>query len=247
HYYRTRDTVTVTCNPGYALRGSPSSTCGASKWSPPLPECKKGECPRGGSGAGRGKVTCPRPPSIANGLHSGHALPRFPRGLTVSYSCKEGFELLGNVSITCTDSGLWSRPLPRCEVRPCPMPPEVANANHNGQDKAFFTAGMSVRYSCNPGYFLVGKADVFCRASGNWSQPLPRCEGESGLGPLRGQTPRVQRNPPGGLIPCKLITEPINVKPSHGWGGLRGHHADFAIGALTTCDFVFPFACPRFQ
>lgn len=68
------------------------------------------------------------------------------------------------------------------------MPPEVANGNHNGQGKASFTMGMSVRYSCNPGYYLVGNAAVSCRASGNWSQPRPRCEGESGLCPLRGQT-----------------------------------------------------------
>lgn len=33
----------------------------------------------------------------------------------MSYSCREGFQLLGNVSITCTDSALWSRPLPLCE------------------------------------------------------------------------------------------------------------------------------------
>uniref|UniRef100_A0A8C0U6P0 Sushi domain-containing protein n=1 Tax=Cyanistes caeruleus TaxID=156563 RepID=A0A8C0U6P0_CYACU len=225
------------------------------------------------------ELSCPRPPSIANGLHSGHSWASFPRGVTVSYSCSEGFQLLGNASITCTDSGLWSRPLPRCEgvrvprcrlsralraagsgqrrheglcgsvptaigcqvpevqngnvynpqstyragetllfdcdagyssegtaearcqpggtwdppllgcqrgecVRPCPMPPEVANGKHNAQDKAFFTAGMSVRYSCHPGYYLVGNAAVSCRASGNWSQPSPRCEGEAGLGPL---------------------------------------------------------------
>ncbi|NWI48268.1 CR1L protein, partial [Picathartes gymnocephalus] len=108
YYYRIWDTVTVTCNPGYALQGPRSSTCGAgSRWNPPLPECRK--------------------------------------------------------------------------VRPCPMPPEVPNGNHNGRNKAAFTMGMSVRYSCNPGYFLVGNAAVSCRASGNWSQPRPRCEGESGL------------------------------------------------------------------
>uniref|UniRef100_A0A8C3V4H6 Sushi domain-containing protein n=1 Tax=Catharus ustulatus TaxID=91951 RepID=A0A8C3V4H6_CATUS len=61
------------------------------------------------------EVTCPRAPSIANGRHSGHSSARVSRGATVSYSCKEGFELLGNASITCTDSGLWSRPLPRCQ------------------------------------------------------------------------------------------------------------------------------------
>ncbi|NWV92138.1 ZP3R protein, partial [Machaerirhynchus nigripectus] len=102
-YYRTWDTVTFTCNPGFALQGPSSSTCGAdSRWNPPLPQCKK-------------EVTCPRPPSIANGLHSGRSSDTFSRRVTVSYSCKEGFELLGNVSITCTDTGVWSRPLPRCE------------------------------------------------------------------------------------------------------------------------------------
>ncbi|KFV96185.1 Complement receptor type 2, partial [Fulmarus glacialis] len=174
---------------------------------------------------------CPRPPNIANGLQSGQSLDKFSRGVTVSYGCKDGYELVGNRSIYCTETGLWSRPLPRCEaigckipevqngnvykpqstykagetllfdcdagytaedtyetrcqpggtwdppvlsckrVRPCPMPPGVRNGNHNGQGKAFFTMGMSVTYTCDPGYYLVGNAVVFCRASGNWSQP----------------------------------------------------------------------------
>ncbi|NWV48038.1 C4BPA protein, partial [Daphoenositta chrysoptera] len=104
YFYRTWDTVTFSCNPGYALQGPRSSTCGAdSRWSPPLPQCKK--------------------------------------------------------------------------VRPCPMPPQVANGNHNGQGQAGFTMGMSVRYTCNPGFYLVGNPTVSCRASGTWSQPRPRCEG----------------------------------------------------------------------
>ncbi|NWV38862.1 C4BPA protein, partial [Grantiella picta] len=103
YLYSTGNIVTFTCNPGYTLQGSRSSTCGAdSRWKPPLPECKK-------------EVTCPRPPNIANGLHNGQSLHKVSRGVTVSYSCREGYKLLGNVSITCTDSGVWSRPLPRCE------------------------------------------------------------------------------------------------------------------------------------
>ncbi|NXO43693.1 CR2 protein, partial [Locustella ochotensis] len=46
YYYRIRDTVTFSCHPGYTLRGPRSSTCGADfRWDPPLPECRKGECP----------------------------------------------------------------------------------------------------------------------------------------------------------------------------------------------------------
>ncbi|NXE92797.1 CR1L protein, partial [Menura novaehollandiae] len=107
YYYRTWDTVTFTCNRGYTLQGSRSSTCGAdSRWTPPLPVCTRGECP---------EVTCPRPPSIANGLHSGRSSDKFSQGATVSYSCREGYQLLGNVSITCMEARVWSRPLPRCE------------------------------------------------------------------------------------------------------------------------------------
>ncbi|NWI76268.1 DAF1 protein, partial [Dryoscopus gambensis] len=94
--------VQYSCDPGYHLVGNAAVSCRASgSWSQPRPRCEE--------------VMCPRPPSIANGLHSGRSSDKFSRGVTVSYSCKEGFELLGNASITCTDSGAWSRPLPRCE------------------------------------------------------------------------------------------------------------------------------------
>ncbi|XP_065554657.1 complement receptor type 2-like isoform X1 [Lathamus discolor] len=224
YFYRTGDTVSFMCNTGYTLHGSSTSICRAdSRWSPPLPLCKK-------------EVTCPRPPNIANGLHSGQSLDRFPRGLTVHYSCQDGYAPVGNVSINCTEAGTWSWPLPRCEaigcevpevqngkvyelqstyragetlrfdcdagyaaedshealcqpggtwdppvllcerVQPCPMPPEIPHGNHNSQGKSLFTMGTSVTYTCDPGYHLVGNAFVFCKASGNWSQPGPRCE-----------------------------------------------------------------------
>uniref|UniRef100_A0A8C3MY73 Uncharacterized protein n=1 Tax=Geospiza parvula TaxID=87175 RepID=A0A8C3MY73_GEOPR len=89
--------TTYTCEPGLELVGPDTLRC------------------TGDSGDSGDKVTCPRAPSIANGLHSGLSSGSFPRGVTVSYSCREGFQLLGNESITCTDSGRWSRPLPRCE------------------------------------------------------------------------------------------------------------------------------------
>ncbi|XP_042655840.1 complement receptor type 1 isoform X2 [Tyto alba] len=215
--------VTYTCDPGYHLVGNAAVFCRVSgNWSQPGPRCEE--------------VMCPQPANIANGLHSGQSLDKFSRGVTVYYSCKDGYELIGNVSINCTEAGVWSKPVPRCEaigcvtpevqngkvhglqssykagetlhfdcdagyaaenryetqcqpggtwdppvllcerVRPCPMPPQIANGHHNSQDKAFFTMGMFVTYTCDPGYYLVGNAAVFCRVSGNWSQPGPRCE-----------------------------------------------------------------------
>ncbi|KAF1404135.1 Complement receptor type 2, partial [Spheniscus humboldti] len=94
--------VTYTCDPGYYLVGNAVVFCRASgNWSQPGPRCEE--------------VTCPQPPNIANGLHSGQSLDKFSLGVTVYYGCKDGYELIGNMSINCTEAGLWSKPLPRCE------------------------------------------------------------------------------------------------------------------------------------
>ncbi|NXI35386.1 CR2 protein, partial [Galbula dea] len=94
--------VTYSCDPGYYLLGNARVLCRASgNWSQPRPRCEE--------------VTCPQPPNIANGQHSGQSLAKFSRGVTVSYSCKDGYELVRNVSINCTETGVWSRPLPLCK------------------------------------------------------------------------------------------------------------------------------------
>ncbi|NWU47892.1 CR2 protein, partial [Dromas ardeola] len=94
--------VTYTCDPGYYLVGNAVVFCRVSgNWSRPGPRCEE--------------VMCPRAPNIANGLHSEQSLSKISRGTVVYYSCKDGYELVGNVTISCMESGLWSRPLPRCE------------------------------------------------------------------------------------------------------------------------------------
>ncbi|NXV77000.1 ZP3R protein, partial [Atlantisia rogersi] len=58
---------------------------------------------------------------------------------------------------------------------PCPPPPIIAHATHSAELGANFTSGMSVSYSCQPGFSLLGDPSVLCTASGNWSLPYPRC------------------------------------------------------------------------
>ncbi|POI21872.1 hypothetical protein CIB84_014381, partial [Bambusicola thoracicus] len=140
HYiFRPGDAARFTCNVGYTLQGSHLSVCQADfSWSPPLPACKKGKCAVCHSlsssqtiiltispmnrimtlssiSSPPAGVMCPQPPNIANGLHSGQSMDKVLPGAVVYYSCKEGFELVGNVSISCSEVGRWSRPLPRCQ------------------------------------------------------------------------------------------------------------------------------------
>ncbi|XP_009581817.1 PREDICTED: complement component receptor 1-like protein, partial [Fulmarus glacialis] len=70
-------------------------------------------------------------------------------------------------SIFCTtadgEHGVWSGPPPRCGVLQCSHPPAIANGKHSGQATAVFASGMSVSYACDPGYILVGEAQLHWR------------------------------------------------------------------------------------
>lgn len=59
----------------------------------------------------------------------------------------------------------------------CPSPPVIDHGQHDGMDMEFIP-GMSVNYSCDPGYSLTGTAALYCTGNASWSSPQPRCEGE---------------------------------------------------------------------
>ncbi|KAF1407517.1 Complement receptor type 1, partial [Spheniscus mendiculus] len=100
------DVVIYTCDSGHPLAGESSIFCTTldgehGVWSGPPPRC--------------GEVKCPPPPGIANGNHSGQSLDTHLPGSAVQYTCRDGYSLIGNASISCTARGTWSRPRPRCE------------------------------------------------------------------------------------------------------------------------------------
>uniref|UniRef100_A0A8U8BH61 Uncharacterized protein n=1 Tax=Geospiza parvula TaxID=87175 RepID=A0A8U8BH61_GEOPR len=225
-------TVTFVCVPGYTKLPSLSNTIRClsnSRWSSPPEFCGR-SCPT------------PRPVPFAALSPEDKMQNFYAVNTTVRYICRQGYEntTAQPPTSTCLDNLTWTEVPELCQIRPCPMPPEVANGNHNGRDRAGFTMGMSVRYSCDPGYYLVGNAAVSCRASGNWSQPRPRCEGESGLCPLRGQTqcaagrasscsatsPSPARTPGAGAGPCPAVK--VCGGLSAGVGGRRA--AGCAVG-----------------
>ncbi|XP_070797211.1 complement receptor type 2-like [Pituophis catenifer annectens] len=156
--------VKYTCNPGYALIGEATIQCmDNGRWSSPVPNCEE--------------IECKSPPDIQNGVHSNQEVIVFKRGMYVKYTCNFGYTLIGDATIHCTDSGTWTFPAPHCEKSQCSFPPSIANGKHDGLALQMFTFKMSVTYFCDPGYLLIGKASIFCGPSGNWSLPVPSCEG----------------------------------------------------------------------
>lgn len=59
----------------------------------------------------------------------------------------------------------------------CPHPPKIHNGHHIGGHASPYLPGMIVKYTCNPGYMLVGKAFIFCTHQGTWSPFDSYCKG----------------------------------------------------------------------
>ncbi|KAM4885232.1 uncharacterized protein FYW23_012239 isoform 2-T2 [Sylvia borin] len=104
-------TANVVCDRGYRLKGaSPSIRCllqgDKAVWSP-LPACQV--------------ITCPPPPDIPHGQHSGNSSGDFVFGSITTYRCEPGLELVGQDTLLCTtdsgDNGTWSGDPPTCLVK----------------------------------------------------------------------------------------------------------------------------------
>ncbi|XP_074764332.1 complement factor H [Athene noctua] len=150
-----------------ADRNVKQATCVSGKWSPEI-ECSAEES------------ACPPPPQLpdAQQISVGR---NYKNGSKISFSCLNGFQLIGVNEITCIE-GKWQSP-PYCVERPClpPQPvecadvPRLENANLkvNREGKTFYLSGAKFKYVSRPGYKFNGLSEITC-SKGNWT-PAPAC------------------------------------------------------------------------
>ncbi|XP_030077479.1 complement receptor type 2, partial [Microcaecilia unicolor] len=150
------------CEPGYARIPGMSNriTCSEiSEWSQ-LPEfCRR--------------KSCGSPGELLNGRFD---LEDALFGSTATFSCNEGYRLVGRAERKCQHDGLWSHSVPTCEPVICQEPPEIVGGTYSGRGKEEYTYQSSVTYHCNePSLSLIGEPSIFCTEYGKWSGNPPVC------------------------------------------------------------------------
>uniref|UniRef100_A0A1A7X820 Sushi, von Willebrand factor type A, EGF and pentraxin domain containing 1 n=2 Tax=Iconisemion striatum TaxID=60296 RepID=A0A1A7X820_9TELE len=149
-------TVTYMCVGGFTLRKEASVTClTTGQWSKPYPECIP--------------VECPQPVEISNGIVDVQGLMYLSKAL---YSCKAGYDLVGNSTVLCGEKGLWVGGVPSCRPVECSIPKQIASGKVVYRKLQF---GHSATYSCRRGYRLKGPQTLRCLANGAWHSDPPAC------------------------------------------------------------------------
>ena len=152
------DILQVQCDPGYNVYGESGIFCQVDLvLSAPVPKCKPEYCPKLGS--------------IENGniIHNGTY-----RGAALTYTCNQGFELIGTSVRKCRRNKTWSKTAPECQPIKCKRPHNIAHGkvDYNPNDLQFRS---KVRFYCNLGYELTGGNERECGDDGSWVGEEPEC------------------------------------------------------------------------
>ncbi|XP_065179368.1 sushi, von Willebrand factor type A, EGF and pentraxin domain-containing protein 1-like [Sycon ciliatum] len=148
--------VNFFCNTGHQLAGSRVLGCTSDgTWDEPLPSCIV--------------VDCGNPSHPENGGREGDV---FTYTNHVTFSCGEGYRLLGSAVRFCLADGTWSGEPAVCNLGSCgdPGTPVSGTRTMSGT-----TVGDTVDWHCDQGHGMVGNPAAECQASGRWSRPTPTC------------------------------------------------------------------------
>lgn len=153
------------CAEGYTLNGPRELECLASGiWTNSPPQCVAVQCPALKSPE-QGSMSC---------VQSAKA---FQHQSSCSFSCEEGFALVGPEEVHCTALGVWTAPTPVCKALQCQDLPTSTKARVNcSHPFGDFRYQSTCSFTCDEGSFLVGASVLQCLDTGNWDAPFPECQ-----------------------------------------------------------------------
>ncbi|GFR81199.1 neurogenic locus notch homolog protein 1, partial [Elysia marginata] len=116
---------------------------------------------------------CPKAPGLRNGYVASSTGSLAYQG-SLTYKCYQGFTITGPDTVTCQADGSWTQ-MPTCETSRCsPLPGSPGNGSHTVEGDGT-SYGTIVRFSCDPGYDLIGNTTMLCDSQGQWVGNMPTC------------------------------------------------------------------------
>ncbi|XP_058395736.1 complement receptor type 2-like isoform X2 [Diceros bicornis minor] len=172
--YSHNDIVYIACNPGFIMNGSHSIRCHTNnKWVPGIPTCIK-----------KAFLGCHPPLTIPNANHTGGDIARFSPGMSILYTCNQGYLLVGEALLLCTHEGTWSQPAPYCKGVNCSSPEHMNGIQKGLEPGKMYQYGAIVTLECEDGYTLEGSPQSQCQDNHGWNPPLAVCKSPSSFAPL---------------------------------------------------------------
>ncbi|XP_075852994.1 complement receptor type 2 [Microcebus murinus] len=167
--YSHNDIVYVACNPGFIMNGSHLIKCHSDNtWVPGVPTCIR-----------MAFLGCQPPSKIPSGNHTGGSIARFFPGMSILYSCDQGYLLVGEALLVCTYEGTWSQPAPYCKEVNCSSPANMNGIQKGLEPRKMYQYGAIVTLECEDGYTLDGSPQSQCQADRQWDPPLAVCKSDS--------------------------------------------------------------------
>ncbi|XP_050406402.1 protein lev-9 isoform X1 [Patella vulgata] len=159
------------CDDGYTLFGITGRVCqGDETWSRQAPTCNL-------TRHVIEKQECGRPPQVNHAHHSGpRNVMSHPLGSTLLYECDAGFTARKDVVVRawCVGDGVWVGPNLTCSHAGCDLLPDIPSGTVHIIPPNMI--GGRARYSCYPGFHLVGRIERTCQSDGQWDGSPPSCE-----------------------------------------------------------------------
>ncbi|XP_035502828.2 E-selectin isoform X2 [Scophthalmus maximus] len=167
---RSGSTCSFSCAAGFELQGADTIQCsGDGQWSKALPSCKAIGCPAPEIPES-GQMSCSLPLSSPASTETPH-----PLGMVCTFSCDEGHELEGALSMACEHPGQWTSTPPTCTVVSCPLleAPENGDINCSNSEPVH---NSQCSFTCSEEYSLDGHELLTCGHHGNWTGKRPSCQ-----------------------------------------------------------------------
>ncbi|XP_030382318.1 uncharacterized protein LOC115629867 isoform X1 [Scaptodrosophila lebanonensis] len=117
--------------------------------------------------------TCGRPEQPPNSTMI--ALNGFEVGAQIKYSCDANHLLVGPATRTCLETGFYNEFPPVCKYIECGLPASIAHGSYALLNNTVGYLSL-VKYSCDEGFEMIGRALLTCDFDERWNGPPPRCD-----------------------------------------------------------------------